>query len=213
MNASQLLSQSIDCPHSGQARWIITSLCCFSVVFNTSAFNVFVGFNEFITSKLLGGALDALERHGAKSEDITVVWVPGSFELPQTTQKLAASGKYNAVISLGAVIRGATPHFDYIAAEAAKGIAQVSMQSEMPISFGVLTCDTIEQAIEQGVDAFDYLMIGTRLIRFGHGALLLRCSSSLRGPLRAIRSGFAPDPTNWGRRSRTGPAAGRHGVG
>jgi 6,7-dimethyl-8-ribityllumazine synthase len=106
-------------------------------------------FNEFITSKLLGGALDTLERHGVSLDDIEVAWVPGSFEIPITADKMATSGKYDAVICLGALIRGATPHFDYIAAEASKGIAQVGMKTGVPTIFGVITTESIEQAIER----------------------------------------------------------------
>lgn len=106
-------------------------------------------FNEFITSKLLSGAVDCLVRHEAKEEDITVAWVPGAFEIPIACKKLAESGKYDAVIALGAVIRGATPHFDYVCAEATKGIAQVSMQTGVPVAFGVLTTENIQQAIER----------------------------------------------------------------
>ncbi|MBI5521636.1 MAG: 6,7-dimethyl-8-ribityllumazine synthase [Desulfarculus sp.] len=106
-------------------------------------------FNDFIGSKLMEGALDTLKRHGANEDDITVAWVPGSFEIPLVAGKLAMSGKYDAVITLGAVIRGATPHFDYVAAEVSKGVAQVGMQSGVPVIFGVLTTDTIEQAIER----------------------------------------------------------------
>jgi len=106
-------------------------------------------FNEFITSKLLGGTLDVLNRHGVSDDDIEVVWVPGSFEIPMTAQKMATSGKYDAVICLGAVIRGATPHFDYVAAEASKGIASVGLKTGIPVIFGVVTTDTIEQAIER----------------------------------------------------------------
>ncbi|MGB9594837.1 MAG: 6,7-dimethyl-8-ribityllumazine synthase [Candidatus Poribacteria bacterium] len=106
-------------------------------------------FNEFITSKLLGGALDALERHGVNPDDIEVAWVPGSFEIPITADKMASSGKYDAVICLGALIRGATPHFDYIAAEASKGIAQVGLKTGVPTIFGVITTENIEQAIER----------------------------------------------------------------
>lgn len=106
-------------------------------------------FNEFITSKLLSGAVDCLVRHEAKEEDITVAWVPGAFEIPMACKKLAESGKYDAVIALGAVIRGATPHFDYVCAEASKGIAQVSMQTGVPVAFGVLTTENIQQAIER----------------------------------------------------------------
>ena len=118
-------------------------------------------FNEFITSKLLGGALDALGRHGVEDGEITVVWAPGAYEIPLVAQKMAESGKYDAVITLGAVIRGATPHFDYVAAEAAKGVAHASMATGVPIIFGVVTTETIEQAVERagtkagnkGVDA------------------------------------------------------------
>lgn len=106
-------------------------------------------FNEFITSKLLEGALDCLYRHGALETQIDIVWVPGSFEIPLAASKLAQSQKYNAVICLGALIRGATPHFEYIAAEATKGIATASLQSQVPVSFGVLTTENIEQAIER----------------------------------------------------------------
>ena len=106
-------------------------------------------FNEFITSKLLSGAVDCLIRHEAKDDDITVAWVPGAFEIPMACKKLAESGKYDAVIALGAVIRGATPLFDYVCAEASKGIAQVSMQTGVPVAFGVLTTENIQQAIER----------------------------------------------------------------
>lgn len=106
-------------------------------------------FNELISKKLLEGALDCLLRHGATADHLTLVWVPGSFEIPVTAAKLAASQKYDAVICLGAVIRGGTPHFDYIAAEVAKGIAQTSLQYQFPVAFGVLTTDTLEQALER----------------------------------------------------------------
>jgi len=106
-------------------------------------------FNSFIGDKLLDGALDALTRHGCNENDIEIYKVPGAFEIPVTAKKLAISKKYNAVICLGAVIRGATPHFDYIASEVAKGIAQSSLETMVPISFGVLTVDNIEQAIER----------------------------------------------------------------
>lgn len=106
-------------------------------------------FNEFITSKLLSGALDTLMRHGVNENDIDIVWVPGSFEIPITADNLAGSGKYNAIICLGALIRGATPHFDYIAAEASKGVAQVGLKTGIPTIFGILTTDNIEQAIER----------------------------------------------------------------
>ncbi len=106
-------------------------------------------FNDFIGGKLMEGAIDTLKRHGAAEDDITVAWVPGSFEIPLATRKLAASGRYDAVITLGAVIRGATPHFDYVAAEVSKGVAHVGLETGVPCIFGVLTTDTIEQAIER----------------------------------------------------------------
>lgn len=106
-------------------------------------------FNEFITSKLLSGCIDCLIRHEAADEDLTVAWVPGAFEIPMAAKKLAESGKYDALICLGAVIRGATPHFDYVCAEASKGIAQVSMQTGVPVAFGVLTTENIQQAVER----------------------------------------------------------------
>jgi 6,7-dimethyl-8-ribityllumazine synthase len=106
-------------------------------------------FNEFITSKLLGGAQDALKRHGVDVEDVDIAWVPGAFEIPLIAKKMADSKKYDAVITLGTVIRGSTPHFDYVCNEAAKGVSSVSLQSGIPVIFGVLTTDTIEQAIER----------------------------------------------------------------
>ncbi len=106
-------------------------------------------FNDFIVSRLISGAIDALVRHGASEDDISVVRVPGAFEIPQTVAALVRSGKYDVVIALGAVIRGATPHFDYIAAEVSKGVAQTSLTASIPVIFGVLTTDTIEQAIER----------------------------------------------------------------
>ncbi len=106
-------------------------------------------FNEFITSKLLGGAKDALHRHGVNESDVAIAWVPGAFEIPIIAKKMADSGEYDAVITLGTVIRGATPHFDYVCSEAAKGISQASINSGIPFIFGVLTTDTIEQAIER----------------------------------------------------------------
>ncbi len=113
-------------------------------------FGIIVGrFNEFIGGKLLSGALDALKRHGADEEDIDIVWVPGAFEIPLVAKKMAKTEKYDAVICLGAVIRGSTPHFDYVSNEVTKGIANVSLSTELPIVFGVLTTDTIEQAIER----------------------------------------------------------------
>ncbi|MFZ3209596.1 MAG: 6,7-dimethyl-8-ribityllumazine synthase [Geobacteraceae bacterium] len=106
-------------------------------------------FNSFISERLLEGAIDALIRHGAKETDIDVARVPGSFEIPLVAQKMAANGKYDALVCVGAVIRGATPHFEYVSSEVAKGIAQVSLKSGMPIAFGVLTTDSIEQAVER----------------------------------------------------------------
>lgn len=106
-------------------------------------------FNEFITGKLLSGMEDGLIRHGVSGEDITVAWVPGAFEIPFVARKMAESRKYDAVICLGTVIRGATPHFDYVAGETAKGVAAISLQTGVPVIFGVLTTDTIEQAIER----------------------------------------------------------------
>jgi 6,7-dimethyl-8-ribityllumazine synthase len=118
-------------------------------------------FNEFITGKLLAGALDAIVRHGGSDEDVDVVWMPGSFELPLAAKKMAESGKYDAVICVGAVIRGGTSHFDFVAGEAAKGIAQAAMQTGIPVIFGVITTETIEQAIERA---------GTRLPNRGFEA-------------------------------------------
>ncbi len=113
-------------------------------------FGIVVGrFNAFITLKLLDGAVDGLKRHGVKDDDITVVHVPGGFEIPLAAKRLAASGDYAAVICLGAVIRGATAHFDYVCGEAARGIGQASAETGVPVIFGVLTVDTIEQAIER----------------------------------------------------------------
>ena len=106
-------------------------------------------FNEFITSKLVGGALDGLKRHDVKEEDIDVAWVPGAFEIPLIASKMAKSKKYDAVICVGAVIRGSTSHYDYVCSEVSKGIASVSLNSDIPVMFGVLTTDNIEQAIER----------------------------------------------------------------
>ena len=118
-------------------------------------------FNEFVTKRLLGGALDALTRHGATDDNIDVIWSPGSYEIPILAQQIAASGKYDAVICLGAVIRGGTDHYQYVASEVAKGVAIAAMNTGVPCIFGVLTCDTLEQAVERagaksgnkGVDA------------------------------------------------------------
>ena len=106
-------------------------------------------FNEFITSRLLGGALDGLRRHGADEDLIDVAWVPGAFEIPLAASKLAKSGRYDAVICLGAVIRGSTSHYDYVCSEVSKGIAAAALDSGIPVLFGVLTCDTLEQASER----------------------------------------------------------------
>ncbi|NDY56282.1 6,7-dimethyl-8-ribityllumazine synthase [Desulfovibrio sulfodismutans] len=106
-------------------------------------------FNDFITEKLVGGAVDYLTRHGARREDMLLVRVPGAFEIPLAAKKLAASAEYDAVVCVGAVIRGATPHFDFVAGECAKGLAMVSLESGVPVGFGVLTVDTLEQAVER----------------------------------------------------------------
>jgi 6,7-dimethyl-8-ribityllumazine synthase len=113
-------------------------------------YGIVVGrFNEFIGSKLLDGAVDALVRHGLSKDNIDVAWVPGAFEIPFIAKKMADSKKYDAIITLGAVIKGSTPHFDYVSNEVAKGVAQVGMNADIPVIFGVLTVDTIEQAIER----------------------------------------------------------------
>lgn len=127
-------------------------------------------FNGFIAERLLEGAMDALTRHGASPDGITIVRLPGSFEIPLVAQKMAQSGSYDAVICLGAIIRGATPHFDYVASETAKGIAQAGMQSGVPVVFGVLTTDTIEQAVERagtkaGNKGFDAAMTAIEVAR------------------------------------------------
>jgi 6,7-dimethyl-8-ribityllumazine synthase len=127
-------------------------------------------FNEFITSKLLEGALDALIRHGASEKDIEIVRVPGSFEIPVVAKKMAQSKKFNAIICLGTLIRGATPHFDYIASEVSKGIALVSLETEIPVIFGIITSETIEQAIERagsksGNKGWDAAMVAIEMAR------------------------------------------------
>jgi len=106
-------------------------------------------FNEFITSKLIGGAVDCLKRHEAEDDNIELVWVPGAFEIPLACKKLASTGKYDAIIALGAVIRGATSHYDYVCSEVSKGVASVSLEKEIPVAFGVVTTENIEQAIER----------------------------------------------------------------
>ncbi|TZE82448.1 6,7-dimethyl-8-ribityllumazine synthase [Calorimonas adulescens] len=130
-------------------------------------------FNEFITSKLLEGCLDALRRHGVEDENIDIVWVPGAFEIPLAAKKLAGAHRYDAVICLGSVIRGATPHFDYVAAEVSKGVAHVSLESGVPTIFGVLTTDTIEQAIERsgtksGNKGYDAAMTAIEMANLNH---------------------------------------------
>lgn len=113
-------------------------------------FGIVVGrFNEFIANRLLEGALDALVRHGANEDDVEIAYVPGSFEIPLAAKRLAESGRFDAVICLGALIRGDTPHFDFIASEATKGIAKVGLDAELPVIYGIITADTIEQAIER----------------------------------------------------------------
>lgn len=126
-------------------------------------------FNEFITNKLVGGSLDALRRHGVSEDDLEIVWVPGAFEIPLVAQKMALSKRYDAVICLGAVIRGATPHFDFVSSEVSKGIANVGLQTGVPIIFGVLTTDNIEQAIERagtkaGNKGFDAAVTAIELV-------------------------------------------------
>ena len=130
-------------------------------------------FNEFITSKLLGGAMDGLVRHGVQEEDVQVAWVPGAFEIPLIAAKMAKSGKYDAVICLGAVIRGSTSHYDYVCAEVSKGVAHVSLESDIPVMFGVLTTDTIEQAIERagtkaGNKGYDCALSAIEMINLFH---------------------------------------------
>lgn len=121
-----------------------------NLVANGARVGIVVGrFNEFIVSKLLGGALDGLKRHGVLDENISVAYVPGAFEIPLVAKKMASSSEYDAVICLGAVIKGSTPHFDFVCAEASKGVATVSLNSEKPVIFGILTTDSIEQAIER----------------------------------------------------------------
>ena len=126
-------------------------------------------FNDFISSRLVEGAMDALVRHGATEEQVSVIKVPGAFEIPLTAKKLAESGRYDALICLGAVIRGSTPHFDYVAAEVSKGIASVSLESRIPVTFGVLTTDNLEQAIERagsksGNKGYDVAMAAIEMV-------------------------------------------------
>lgn len=130
-------------------------------------------FNEFITSKLLSGAMDGLVRHDVREEDVDVAWVPGAFEIPLIAKKMAECGRYDAVICLGAVIRGATSHYDYVCAEVSKGIAQVSLATGVPVLFGVLTTDTIEQAVERagtkaGNKGFDCATSAIEMVNLVH---------------------------------------------
>lgn len=133
-------------------------------------FGIIVGrFNEFIGGKLLEGALDALKRHDAIEDDIEVAWAPGSFEIPLVAQKMAKTGRFDAIICLGAVIKGATPHFDYVSAEVSKGVASVGLETGIPVIFGVLTTDSIEQAIERagtkaGNKGFDSAMAAIEMV-------------------------------------------------
>jgi 6,7-dimethyl-8-ribityllumazine synthase len=120
------------------------------LIAKNNKYGIVVGrFNEFIGGKLLSGSLDALKRHGVTEDNIEIAWAPGAFEIPLIAKKMAGSGKYGAVICLGAVIKGATPHFDFVSSEVSKGIANVSLETGVPVIFGVLTTDTIEQAIER----------------------------------------------------------------
>ena len=127
-------------------------------------------YNSFISNRLLNGAIDALERNGAESDDITVVWVPGSFEIPQAAKKLATSDKYDAVVCLGVLLRGETPHFDYIASIVTKGIGALTIDSGIPVVYGVLTCNTMEQAVERaglksGNKGFDAAMSAIEMVQ------------------------------------------------
>jgi len=127
-------------------------------------------FNSFIGQRLLAGALDALERHGARPDDITVVWVPGSFEIPLAAKKLALSKKYDAVICLGALLRGETPHFDYISSTVTRGIGAAGLESGIPVIYGVLTCDTVEQAVDRaglksGNKGFEAAMAAVEMVQ------------------------------------------------
>ncbi len=127
-------------------------------------------FNSFISDRLLAGAMDALDRHGAASDDITVVWVPGSFEVPPTAKRMAGSGKYDAVICLGALIRGETPHFDHLASTVTKELGALSLESGIPVIYGILTCNTMEQAIDRaglksGNRGFDAAMAAIEMVQ------------------------------------------------
>ena len=126
-------------------------------------------FNDFLTAKLKDGAVDCLVRHGASQDEIAIIWVPGSFEIPSVAGRIAGTGKYDAIICLGALVRGQTPHFDFIASEVAKGIGKVGLESAVPVIFGVVTADTLEQAIEragtkQGNKGFDAAMSAIEMV-------------------------------------------------
>lgn len=131
-------------------------------------------FNEFISSKLVGGAEDALKRHGVEGDNIDLAWTPGAYEMPLVAQKMAKSGKYDAILTLGAVIKGSTPHFDYVCAEVSKGVASVSLETGVPVVFGVLTTNTIEEAIERagtkaGNKGFDAGMTAIEMVNLLKG--------------------------------------------
>lgn len=131
-------------------------------------------FNEFISSKLVGGAEDALKRHGVDGDNIDLAWTPGAYEMPLVAQKMAKSGKYDAILTLGAVIKGSTPHFDYVCAEVSKGVASVSLETGVPVVFGVLTTNTIEEAIERagtkaGNKGFDAGMTAIEMVNLLKG--------------------------------------------
>jgi len=148
------------------------------LVVKSQRFAIVVGrFNEFITTRLLDGATDALRRHGADDGQITQVWVPGAWELPVAAKALAQTGRFDAIICLGCVIRGQTPHFEHVAAQAARGISQVAYDTGVPVSFGVLTTDTIEQAVERA---------GTKSGNKGADAAI--CAIEMSGVLSAIRA-------------------------
>ena len=149
-------------------------------------------FNEFIPSKLIGGAMDGLTRHGVQEEDISLAWVPGAFEIPLIASKMAASGKYDAVICLGAVIRGSTSHYDYVCAEVSKGIAQVSLQSQVPVLFGVLTTDTIEQAIERAGTKAGNKGYDPDGVRFSSFCLIVRQTSAFPSPVGPPKQASLP---------------------
>jgi 6,7-dimethyl-8-ribityllumazine synthase len=135
-------------------------------------------FNDFVTGRLLDGAQDTLSRHGVKEQDIEIAWTPGSFEIPLVAKKMAESGRYDAVVCLGAVIRGGTPHFDYIAAEVSKGIAKVSLDTGLPVILGVITADTLEQAIERaGIKAGNY---GSQAA--AHAIEMVNLAKAIEGP-------------------------------